>query len=108
MREVFDIRRGHKCGFGRILKGSKSSAIYDIPESSITSNSTIKDTQSTEGDARCFVFKILFGHLFEKMSMALARLKARVVLMLMKSRRRMLNSLIKRMRTSNVNVSLIL
>ncbi|GER50789.1 carbon-monoxide dehydrogenase small subunit, partial [Striga asiatica] len=69
MREVFGTRRGHECGFGRILKGSKSTAIHDIPESSINSNSTRKDTQGATPNAESY---------FEKMSKALARLKAKV------------------------------
>ncbi|CAA0819830.1 Unknown protein, partial [Striga hermonthica] len=55
MREVFGTRRGHECGFGRILKGSKSSSIHDIPESSITSNSTRKDTQGATPNAESYV-----------------------------------------------------
>ncbi|GER32814.1 transposon protein [Striga asiatica] len=69
MREVFGTRRGHECGFGRILKGSKSSAIHDIPESSITSNTARKETQGATPNAESY------ANLLKE---TLARLKAKV------------------------------
>ncbi|GER27425.1 5-formaminoimidazole-4-carboxamide-1-(beta)-D-ribofuranosyl 5'-monophosphate synthetase, partial [Striga asiatica] len=69
MREVFGTRRGNECGFGWILKGSKSSAIHDIPESSITSNTTRKYTQGATPNVERYV---------NLLKEALARLKAKV------------------------------